>query len=382
MKLGSLFSGSGGFELAGLFCGIKPAWNAEVCKFAVAVTDKRLPGTKQLGDVTKINGAEIEPVDIITFGSPCQDLSRAGKQAGIHNGTRSSLFFEAIRIIKEMRNATANQFPRFAVWENVSHALGSNNGADFQAVLQALVEAAGSDANVPMPKGKWASAGAIVGDGFSLSWKILDAQYAGVAQRRKRVYLVADFRGECADEILGDVPCGHGDHETRIKAWQAFAGYTPAGAGRGDSVVFDARGNGDGIICPTITGDHENRITDYTAVLVEKNESRHYFIQQRFDEYKEGDVASTLKQRDYKDNTDLIVEPQSEQDRKWIVRRLTETECLSLQGLPKWWCDGVDGRSATAVYQLAGNGIAVPCAIDVLGRIVDFVEHESRSEMR
>ena len=131
MTLCSLFDGSGSFCLAGLFCGITPVSSSEINKFCCAVTDKRLPDTKQLGDVTKINGAEIEPVDIITFGSPCQDLSRAGKQAGIHNGTRSSLFFEAIRIIKEMRNATSNHYPRFAVWENVSHALGSNNGADF-----------------------------------------------------------------------------------------------------------------------------------------------------------------------------------------------------------------------------------------------------------
>lgn len=410
MKLGSLFSGSGSFELAGLFCGITPIWNSEISPFPRAVTDKNLPNTKQLGDVTKINGAEVESVDIITFGSPCQDLSIAGKQAGIHNGTRSSLFFEAIRIIKEMRNATNNQYPRFAVWENVKNALSSHNGADFQAVLQAFVEAAGSDAVVPMPKGKWPSAGAIVGDGFSIAWKILDAQYSGVAQRRKRVYLVADFRGECADEILGDGESGGGNHKTRIEAWQEFAGYTGRGIKGSDCagsvktfgvqcrnvalseelspticakgsggislnctpcVVYDARGNGDGSICPTITGDHENRITDYTAVLVQRNEDRHYFIQQRFDEYKEGDVASTLKQRDYKDNTDLVVEPCDHQ-RKWIIRRLTETECLSLQGLPKWWCDGVKGWSASAVYQLAGNAVALPCVIDVLGRIVDY----------
>lgn len=339
-----------------------------------------------------------------------QDLSIAGKQAGIHNGTRSSLFFEAIRIIKEMRNATNNQYPRFAVFENVKNVLSSHNGADFQAVLQAFVEVAGSDAVVPMPKGKWPSAGAIVGDGFSVAWKILDAQYSGVAQRRKRVYLVADFRGECADEILGDGESGGGNHKTRIEAWQEFAGYTGRGIKGSDCagsvktfgvqcrnvalseelspticakgsggislnctpcVVYDARGNGDGSICPTITGDHENRITDYTAVLVQRNEDRHYFIQQRFDEYKEGDVASTLKQRDYKDNTDLVVEPCDHQ-RKWIIRRLTETECLSLQGLPKWWCDGVKGRSASAVYQLAGNAVALPCVIDVLGRIVDY----------
>lgn len=140
MKLGSLFDGSGGFPLAGQMCGIEPVWASEIEPFPCRVTAKRFPNMKQLGDVTKINGAEVEAVDIITFGSPCQDLSVAGKQAGIHEGARSSLFFEAIRIIKEMRNATTNKFPRWAVWENVPGAFSSNGGEDFRAVLEALCE--------------------------------------------------------------------------------------------------------------------------------------------------------------------------------------------------------------------------------------------------
>ena len=138
MTLGSLFDGSGGFPLAGVLCGIKPVWASEVEPFCIRVTRERFPSMKHLGDVTKINGSKIEPVDVITFGSPCQDLSVAGKQAGIHDGARSSLFFEAIRIIKEMRDATENKFPRFAVWENVPGAFSSHKGADFQAVLQAF----------------------------------------------------------------------------------------------------------------------------------------------------------------------------------------------------------------------------------------------------
>lgn len=140
MKLGSLFDGSGGFPLAGALCGIEPVWASEIEPFPIKVTKQRIPGMKHLGSVTDINGAEVEPVDIITFGSPCQDLSVAGKLKGIHDGERSSLFFEAIRIIKEMRNATADKYPRFAVWENVPGAFSSNKGADFQAVLQAFCD--------------------------------------------------------------------------------------------------------------------------------------------------------------------------------------------------------------------------------------------------
>ena len=143
MKLGSLFSGSGGFELAGVLSGIEPIWASEIEPFPVRVTDARFPNMKQLGDVTRIDGSKAEPVDIITFGSPCQDLSVAGKQAGIHDGARSSLFFEAIRIIREMREATNGRYPRFAVWENVPGAFSSNKGEDFKAVLEAFCNLTG-----------------------------------------------------------------------------------------------------------------------------------------------------------------------------------------------------------------------------------------------
>ena len=139
--------------------------------------------------------------------------------------------------------------------------------------------------------------------------------------------------------------------------------------------VWDARGNGDGITSPTITGDHNNRITDYTAVIVEQKPETHYFSMQRFDEFKESAAASTLKQRDYKDVTDIVVEEREPKlNRKYIVRRLTPTESLSLQGLPKWWCDDIKGRSDTATYRLSGNGLALPCAIDVLYKITKAYE--------
>lgn len=204
MKLGSLFDGSGGFPLAGALFGIEPVWASEIEPFPIRVTKQRFPGMKHLGSVTEVHGDQVEPVDIITFGSPCQDLSVAGKRAGIHDGERSNLFFEAIRIIKEMRNGTSNQYPRFAVWENVCGAFSSNSGADFQAVLQAFCDVTENGKyTVPKPKGgKWQSFGCIVGDGFSVAWRVYDAQGWGVPQRRRRVYLIADFRSERAGEIL------------------------------------------------------------------------------------------------------------------------------------------------------------------------------------
>lgn len=203
LRLGSLFSGSGGFELAGAMFGIEPVWAAEVDPYPIKVTTNRFPNMKHLGSVTDINGADIEPVDIITFGSPCQDLSVAGKQAGIHDGERSSLFFEAIRIIKEMRNATANRFPRFIVFENVPGIFSSNNGRDFHAALQSFVSTVDENVSVPGPENwSWQPAGVILGDMYSFAWRVLDAQYFGVAQRRRRLFLVGDLAGGRAGEIL------------------------------------------------------------------------------------------------------------------------------------------------------------------------------------
>ena len=134
LTLGSLFDGSGGFPLGGLLAGIEPVWASEIEPFAVRVTTKRLPQMKHYGDVSALNGAELPPVDIVTFGSPCQDMSIAGKRSGL-DGSRSSLFYEAVRIIKEMRCATNGKYPRFIVWENVPGAFSSNKGEDFRCVL-------------------------------------------------------------------------------------------------------------------------------------------------------------------------------------------------------------------------------------------------------
>ena len=210
MKLGSLFDGSGGFPLAGVLCGLEPIWASEIEPYPIAVTRSRFPYMKHLGDISKINGADIEPVDIITFGSPCQDLSVAGKRAGLkheNNGddetTRSGLFMEAVRIIKEMREKTNGKYPRYAVWENVPGAFSSNKGEDFRIVLEEIIKITEASAVMPeVPQFGWPYADSYCGDGWSVAYRVFDAQYWGVPQRRRRIYLVADFGGQRAREIL------------------------------------------------------------------------------------------------------------------------------------------------------------------------------------
>ncbi len=207
-KIGSLFDGSGGFPLAASMCGIEPVWASEVEPYPIAVTRSRFPNMVHLGDISKINGAEIEPVDVITFGSPCQDLSVAGKRAGLKheaNGdeetTRSGLFMEAVRIIKEMRGATGGKYPSFALWENVPGAFSSNKGEDFRVVLEELIKIVEPSCTVPpMPKGGWPYADCYLGTGWSVAYRLFDAQYWRVPQRRRRIHLVADFRGERAEK--------------------------------------------------------------------------------------------------------------------------------------------------------------------------------------
>ncbi len=214
LTLGSLFDGSGGFPLGGLLSGITPVWASEIEPFPVLVTTKRLPEMKHYGDVSKLNGAKLPPVDIITFGSPCQDMSVAGKRAGL-SGSRSNLFYEAVRIVKEMRCKTNGEYPRFVVWENVPGALSSNKGEDFKAVLEEICKIKNDTLSVPKSE-KWTNAGEIVGDAFSVAWRVFDAQYWGVPQRRKRIYLVADFAGECAGEILFEQKSLSGDSSQSV----------------------------------------------------------------------------------------------------------------------------------------------------------------------
>lgn len=362
---------------------------------------------KHLGDITKIHGDQIEPVDCITFGSPCQGLSMAGKRLGFDDD-RSVLFLDAARIIKEMRTATNGMYPTFAVWENVPGAFSSNGGEDFRAVLEELASVEQPDVSIPRPSGRggrWNKAGAIAGNGWSLAWRQLDAQYWGVPQRRKRIALVVDFGGQRAAEILFERTSLSGNPDESIKAWEATPGHSQAssygrdrggnpytlkirsgcaGGGKGalvqteksatlstlqdqtlfQPVVYDARGNGDGRTCPTITGDHENRITDYTAIAIE----RKTFNEQSFSHYKESDKCSTLKAKagNIGNGSECLI---AEKTIRWIVRRLTPVECERLQGYPDGWTDIGDWTDSKGKkhkyadsprYKALGNSIALP----------------------
>ena len=222
LKLGSLFDGIGGFPLAATMNDIRPVWASEIDPFPMAVTAYRFPEMKHMGDITKLHGESLPVVDIIAGGSPCQDLSVAGARAGIF-GERSGLFMEQIRIIKEMRTAErergrtgADIRPRWMCWENVPGAFssGSPKGEDFRIVLEEIIRIHDIGAEVPRSYPySWPDAGdAVMENGFSLAWRCLDAQFWGVAQRRKRIFLVADFAGPLAPLLLFDVLDGRLDY--------------------------------------------------------------------------------------------------------------------------------------------------------------------------
>ena len=223
LTLGSLFDGSGGFPLGGLISGITPVWASEIEPFPIRVTTKRLPFMKHYGDISAMDGGKIEPVDIICFGSPCTDMSVAGRRAGLE-GQQSVLFYQAIRIIKEMRCATNGKYPRWICWENVPGAFSSNGGLDFKAVLDSVIGVIEEDAQVPMPeKNRWPYADCYMGEGWSVAYRVLDAQHWGVPQRRKRIYLVADFAGGSAFDILFKSEGLSGYSAESFRAWQRTA---------------------------------------------------------------------------------------------------------------------------------------------------------------
>ena len=228
LTLGSLFDGSGGFPLGGLLAGVTPVWASEIEPFPIRVTTRRLPFMKHYGDISQMDGGKIEPVDIITFGSPCTDMSIAGRRAGL-DGRQSSLFYEAIRIIKEMRCATDGKYPRWICWENVPGSYSSNKGKDFQSVLEAVIGIAEPNAQVPMPeKARWPYADLYMGDRWSVAYRTLDAQYWGVPQRRRRIYLVADLAGGSAGKILFESEGLSGYSAEGFRSWQrAAGGFTP-----------------------------------------------------------------------------------------------------------------------------------------------------------
>ena len=228
LTLGSLFDGSGGFPLGGLISGITPVWASEIEPFPIRVTTKRLPFMKHYGDVSRLKGADLEPVDVITFGSPCQDMSVAGRRAGL-DGSRSNLFYEAVRIAKEMREATNGRYPTWLCWENVPGAFSSNSGSDFKAVLDEIRKIKDPEADTPRPA-KWPNAGCILADDHSVAWRVFDAQYWGVPQRRKRIYLVADLAGQRAGKVLFESEGLSGYTPQGFRSWQGSAGAAEEGA--------------------------------------------------------------------------------------------------------------------------------------------------------
>ena len=243
LTLGSLFDGSGGFPLGGLLAGITPVWASEIEPFPIRVTTKRLPFMKHYGDISQMDGGKIEPVDIITFGSPCTDMSIAGRRAGL-DGKQSSLFYQAIRIIQEMREATHGRYPRYIVWENVPGAFSSNRGEDFKAVLEAVIGIKEPGAQVSMPeKNLWPYADLYLGEQWSVAYRTLDAQYWGVPQRRRRIYLVADFAGWGAGQVLFESEGLSGYSAEGFRAWQRAARDSAVGAGAAGVCLNDQGGS-------------------------------------------------------------------------------------------------------------------------------------------
>ena len=371
MKLGSLFDGSGGFPLGGIIAGMSPVWSSEIEPFPIRVTEQRLPSVRHYGDVSKLNGADLEPVDVITFGSPCQDMSLAGKRAGL-DGTRSGLFFQAVRIIKEMRAKYGK--PRYAVWENVRGALSSAGGEDFRRVLEELCRIKDDAADVPRPK-KWQSAGLIWGNGYSVAWRVLDAQYWGVPQRRKRIYLVANFDGDSAGKILFESEGVSGHSEKMQAARKDFARCAQGSVGEtgwGKEVLNDQGGSSISIednLPPTLRAEtHQHlpivyradtaRTLDTTGGSSASNQGCNQggnqggmlvlFDNHRKDARYTGPCDASPTINSYLGTgglnaplvvTDYKCPPVVNAD--WRVRMITPLECARLQGFPDWWTDGL-----------------------------------------
>lgn len=420
-----------------------------------------------LGDITKINGAEIEPVWCITGGSPCQDLSIAGKRAGLA-GARSGLFMEQVRIVKEMREADKRNGrtgdmvrPRYLVWENVVGAFSSNKGKDFEAVLEEIIKIVEPEApGIEVPEKGWPTWGGYhdeMGGRWSVVWRTHDAQYWGVPQRRRRISVVADFGGDTASEIQFDGESVSGDIAESGEAGEGFAEAAEAGAsyavrirggcdggGKGalvqteksgtlgtgnDQTIFQScitpwdcqskrifgtsgeaptlqGGIGGGVNNPAIfcmatqQGGAELRIDDRAPTLNAEcggnkpavvaldmthacdvirecgeqssslqarmgtggNQIPLTYQMQGFGDYRAAEAASSCKQRDFKDSTDLVIT-------NMVVRRLTPMECERLQGFPDHWTDigewtdekGKKHKDADSPrYKALGNSIAMP----------------------
>ena len=326
-----------------------PLWASEIEKAPVSITKRHFPQMEHLGDITKLDGGAIPAVHIITFGSPCQNLSQMGDRTGLA-GEKSSLFHHAIRIIKEMRCATGNQFPIIAVWENVMGAFSSNDRMDFNAVLRAF-----RDAEIPMPAaGRWANAGMVRGGSPDLSWRLMDAQYWARPRlaRRKRVFVVADFGGRRAHEIL-------------FKPRPVLQ-VPPAGGAGGLSAAPGDRG-------PFIeTGGRVPVTRPFQLYRMRGAAKDRYHVQFRDSFGFSTDPFPTLLASAVNPFAFYFADDPA----GGCVRFLTETESERLMGLPEGWTKyGADGAeiSPASRYKALGNAIALPCADYIMAGIAEVL---------
>ncbi len=351
LTLGSFFDGIGGSLLAAQHAGITPVWASEIEPFPRSVTEKHFPNITHLGDITQIDPDTLPPVDIICAGSPCQDLSIAGKREGL-NGERSGLFRTAINLVHRLRERTGK--PRFFVWENVPGAFSSNKGMDFRAVLEEI-----GQTEIPIPPHeKWANAGLAELPQCQIAWRVLDAQYWGVPQHRRRIFLVADFTadGRCAGEILFERESVSGNPAESKRAGEEAAGRT---ADCARTVIYDIQ-HRDDVIRPIKDG----KIPTLTARMGTGGQNvpiAHIYGTKSYSEYTRGKVAPLRASGGaYGGGSENLALSHS------IVRRLTPTECERLRGL----ADGyTEGGSDTARYKALGNGMAQPCIDYVIRRI-------------
>lgn len=352
ITLGSLFDGIGVFPLAAARQGIRPVWASEIEQAPISITKRHFPGMAHLGDITRLDGGKIPPVHVLTFGSPCQNLSQIGNRAGLA-GVKSSLFYQAIRIISEMREATNNLYPIITVWENVMGAFSSNNRLDFRAVLSAF-----TNADVPMPAaGRWAGAGMVRGGTPDLTWRLMDAQHWASPRlaRRQRIFLVADFGGRRSHEILFKprpmlpIPQAGG------------AGWLSAPAG--DRGTFLEAGRRVPVTRP---------FQCYRMRLSAKERSSSAFQNSfglptdPFPTLLAGGVSPFAFW--YED--DLA---------GGYIRFPTELECERLMGLPEGWTKyGANGEeiSMASRYKALGNAIALPCAEYIMAGVYETLTQE------
>ena len=351
LTLGSLFDGIGVFPLAAIRHGIVPRWASEIEKAPISITRRHFPRMEHLGDITKLDGGAIPAVHIITFGSPCQNFSRSGDRSGL-TGAVSSLFFHAIRIIYEMRDATGNQYPTLAVWENVMGTFSSGNRMDFGAVLSAFT---GSEISMP-PAGRWANAGMVRGGTPDLAWRTMDTQYWANSRlaRRQRIFLVADFGGRRTGEILfkprpmlplptpgtaGGVPAAQGDRGPALETGGRVPVLCPfqllrmrCAAKDGDQAQFRGSFGLPTDPFPTVAASAVNIFAFW---------------------YADDPLGG-------------------------CVRFVTERECERLLGLPEGWTKyGADGEeiSPASRYKALGNAIALPCADYIMAGIAEVLNH-------